>query len=159
MHRKLYCFSILILLLCSSASWAQGEPFDKKESLQGKPETEGSLSLYPQEAVSSEGKEEKTFHFRVIESINLEKVNAGILGANLLSGEESYSVGLRNRQEILSLKKKYSLTLNTEMGVVVRKTDPGTAQSLLHSNSPSGGTTTGSLAGDKRFTISLEFKF
>jgi hypothetical protein len=151
-----------------SPAYAQNESLDKSEKiqviiqdLQGK-RLEGYLSMNPPEVtVASKEKEEKSFPLKAIESITFEPVRSGLPGADELSKEGYYSVRLRNSQEIFTLKKKYSLNLNTEFGMLVREIDPNTVQGAFQKDpSPAGGPKNGeSFVRDKSMILSIEFKF
>lgn len=58
-----------------------------------------------------------------IKSITLEKVKSAIPGDDFKK-EAAYSVRVENSQEIYALRKKYSFSLNTNVGVVTRTIDP-----------------------------------
>jgi hypothetical protein len=167
MKRNLICIGFLFLIACPTA-WGQAEVRDQNEKpyaviqdLQGK-RLEGYLSLYPKEiTVTSDEKKEKALPFKAIESITFEKVDPGIPGADHL-GEAQYSVRLKNSNEVYTLKNKYSLSINTDLGVIIREIDPERVQSFLGkepSSPPPGSSTSNSLIRDKSFVLSLELKF
>jgi len=166
MKRNLICLGLLFLMLCTTA-WGQDvlrdqteKPYAVIEDVQGK-RVEGYLSLYPKEiTVTSDGKKEKALPFKAIESITFEKVDPGVPGADR-RGEAQYSVRMKNSNEVYTLKDKYSLRINTELGVIVKEIDAETVQSYLRKDPSSapGASTPGSLIKDKSFIFSLELKF
>ena len=91
----------------------------------------------------------------------MEKLQGGIPGAGQAGGESFYSVRLQNSQEIFTLKKKVTFSLNTSAGVVTRTLDPETGQGfsrkdssyLLKSQSEQ------SLIRGEGVALSLEIKF
>ena len=60
----------------------------------------------------------------IIESIKVEKIQAGLPEVEKLGRESYYSVRLQNSQEILTLEEKYTISLNTSVGVVTKNLDP-----------------------------------
>ena len=165
--RLVLCFLWVVGWTWSTA-WAEGEPNGENgkpyavvEDLQGK-KLEGYLSVYPKEVtVTSKEKEEKTIPLRAIESIKFEKVNLGIPETRQPAGEGFYSVKVKNSQEVYALTKRYSLSINTELGVMIREIDPDTAQSFFRKdpNPASTQPTTDSLIRDKSVLFSIELKF
>ena len=169
MRRHLLRIGFFCLFLCPAA-WGQDaardqteKPYVVIEDVQGK-RLEGYLMLYPKEiTVTSEEKKEKPVSIKAIESIRFEKVDPGVPGADR-RGEAQYSVRLKNSNEVYTLKDKYSLSINTELGVIIREIDPERVQSFLgkepSSPPPSpGSSTSNSLIRDKSFVLSLELKF
>jgi hypothetical protein len=166
MKRNLICLGLLFLMACPAA-WGQDalrdqseKPYAVIQDMQGK-RVEGYLSMYPKEiTVTSDEKKEKALPFKAIESITFEKVDPGIPGADR-RGEAQYSVRLKNSNEVYTLKDKYSLNINTELGVIVKEIDAETVQSYLRKDPSSapGASTPGSLLKDKSFVFSLELKF
>jgi hypothetical protein len=164
------CWIVLsfLLLIACSAAWAgdksngdNEKPYAVVEDLQGK-RLEGYLSVFPKEVtVTSKEKEEKTLPLKAIESITLEKVNPGIPGANLPSGGGFYSVRLKNSQEVYALTNKYSLHINTELGVMIREIDPDTVQSFFRKDPAPVPTpsTTAPLIRNQSVIFSIELKF
>lgn len=170
MKRNLICLGFLFLLVCPAA-WGQDaardqteKPYVVIEDVQGK-RLEGYLMLYPKEiTVTSEEKKEKPVPIKAIESIRFEKVDPGVPGADR-RGEAQYSVRLKNSNDVYTLKDKYSLSINTELGVIIRDIDPERVQSFLGKEPSSppppspGSSTSNSLIRDKSFVLSLELKF
>jgi len=165
-RRNLICLSFLLLFVCTTA-WGQNELRDQKEKpyvviedMQGK-RLEGYLSLYPEEiTVTSDEKKEKAVPLKAVESITFEKVDPGVPGADRL-GEAQYSVRLKNSNEVYTLKNKYSLNINTELGVIIREIDADRVQSFLGKDPSSlpNPPASASLIRDKSFMLSLELKF
>jgi hypothetical protein len=71
----------------------------------------------------------------MIESIKVEKIQEGLPGADKLGGESYYSVRLQNNQEIFTLQKKYTFSLNTSVGVVTKNIDPEAVKYFLQKDS------------------------
>jgi hypothetical protein len=97
----------------------------------------------------------------MIESIKVEKVQGPIPEIDKLGGESYYSVRLHNSQEIFTLQKKYSFSLNTSVGVVVKTVDPETVRgySLKDSSLASKHESSQLSIKDKNVVLSLEIKF
>jgi hypothetical protein len=120
--------------------------------------TEGYLLIYPEEvAVSTKDQQQKSIPIKAIQSIKVEKIQPGIPVPAPLSGEEYYSVRLENSQELLTLDKKYTLSLTTSVGVVTKTLDP----SLLSKEPSASGSPHGDkpFVRDKSLIFSLELKF
>jgi len=157
-------FIILALLLSYSIAVAQ----ENQSPFQIKParivvtdavgqKAEEFLSVYSKElAVSKKDRQEKSFPLKTIEFINefvkVNKVKPGIPGAGRMTGEEYTSVRYENIQELYNLENKYTLSLNTSLGVVTKKLEPG---QLSRDPSASGRP----FIRDKNILFSLEFKF
>jgi hypothetical protein len=125
---------------------------------------EGYLRSYPEElTVASKDNEEKVIPSKFVKSITLEKVREE--GAASLDPKQvpKYSVRLENSQEVYTLSKKYTFSLNTSVGVVTRSIDPDTINSLVSrygSQAPAAGTEKEQpFIQDKSIVFSLEFKF
>ncbi len=168
MVRFRFIFLVLAIVLTPTIILAQAQPFQSKESIyaivkdiQGD-QLEGYLLLYPNEiTVSTKDDQEKSIPLKIIESIKVEKIKGGIPGADQLNGESYYSVQVRNSQEIFTLKKRYTFSLNTGVGVVTRTIDPEMVQGAFRKDSSS---TTRSQSEepfihDKNAVLSLEIKF
>jgi hypothetical protein len=99
---------------------------------------EGYLRFYPNEiTVSTKDDQEKTIPLRLIESIKVEKIQGGIPGANHPGAESYYSVRVQNSQEIFTLKKKVTFSLNTSAGVMTKTLDPELGQGFFRKDSSS----------------------
>jgi hypothetical protein len=122
---------------------------------------EGYLQLYPTEiTVSTKDNEEKSVPLQIVESIKVEKLR-GIAAADLPGTESYYSVRLQNSQEVFTLKKNYTFSLNTSIGVVTKTIGPETFQESLRKDPSltSKPENTSPLIRDKSVLLSLEFKF
>jgi hypothetical protein len=150
--------AIIFFFFCSAAIAQEQVPPDKKpirvivKDASGE-KIEGDLSNYLEEiTVSTKENQEKSVPLKAIESIKVEKVPQGIPGAGPMTGEEFYSVRLENSQEIYTLEKKFTLKLNTNVGVLTKTLDPAQL-----SNDPSSDNKP--FIRDKSVIFSLEFKF
>jgi len=123
---------------------------------------EGYLRFYPNEIiVSTKDDQEKSVPLKIIESIKVEKIQGAIPGASQAGAESFYSVRVQNSQEIFTLKKKFTFSLNTSAGVVTKTLDPEMGQgfsrkdpsSLLKSKSDQP------LIRGEGAALSLEIKF
>jgi hypothetical protein len=167
--RKIF-FWVLMLFLFSVPSLAPGE--EEKEGpgilaviKDAEGDTlEGYLRSYPEElTVASKDNEEKVIPSRLVKSITLEKVREE--GAARVDPKQvpKYSVRVENSQEVYTLSKKYTFSLNTSVGVVTRSIDPDTINSLASrygSQAPAAGTEKEKpFIQDKSIVFSLEFKF
>jgi hypothetical protein len=123
---------------------------------------EGYLRLYPNEiTVSTKDAQEKSIPLKLIESIRVEKIQGGIPGSDQPGVESYYSVRLQNSQEIFTLKKKVTFSLNTSAGVVTRTLDPEVGQDFLRkdSSSHSASQSEQPLIRGESVALSLEIKF
>jgi hypothetical protein len=123
---------------------------------------EGYLILYPEDlTVSTKDKGEKSVPLKLIESIKLEKVKGGIPGAEEMRGESYYSVKMQNSQEIFTLQKKYTFSLNTSVGVVTKTIDADMVQGLFRKDSSPATKPPNEqpFIRDKGVVFSLELKF
>ncbi len=163
-----FIFLVLVFLLTPAILLAQSPLLQEKEDIyvmvkdiQGN-RLEGYLQLYPQEVtVSTKDNKEKSIPLSMIESIKVEKIQEGLPGADKLGGESHYSVRLQNSQELFTLQKKYTFSLNTSVGVVTRNIDPGAVKHFLQkdstlSNKPESNQP---FIRDQSVILSLEIKF
>jgi len=164
---KLFLF-VLIFLLSPTIVLAQADLLQEKESIHAVLKDKqgaglgGYLRSSPNEInVSTKDKQEKSILVEMIESIKVEKIAGRIPGADQMGGEAYYSVKLWNSHEILKLDQKYTLRLNTSVGVVTQTIDPETAPDLLQKGSPAapGSKNDRPFVRDKNVAVSLEFKF
>ncbi len=167
MIRFRFIFLVLVFLLAPAIILAQPLLQEKEniyvivKDIQGN-RLEGYLRLYPNEVtVSTEDNKEKSIPLKMIESIKVEKIQGGIPGADKLGGESYYSVRLQNSQEIFTLQKKYTFSLNTSVGVVTKTIDPEAVKDSLQKDSslvskPESGQP---FIRDKSVILSLEIKF
>ena len=97
----------------------------------------------------------------MIESIKLEKIQEGLPGTEKLGGESYYSVRLKNSQEIFTLQKKYTFSLNSSVGVMTRNIDPEAVKNSSQKDSSVAGKPESSqpFIRDKGAVLSLEIKF
>jgi len=168
MIRFKFIFLVLLFLLTPAIILAQSTVLQQKENIyvivkdiQGN-RLEGYLQLYPKEVtVSTEDNKEKSIPLRMIESIKLEKIQEGLPGADKLEGESYYSVRLRNSQEIFTLQKKYTFSLNASVGVVTKNIDPEAVKNSFQKDSSiaSKSESNQPFIRDKSVILSLEIKF
>jgi len=157
----------LALLLFPSLALAQGQVSEEKSNIytvvkdsQGET-VEGFLRFQSDElTVRSRDNQEKSIPVKYIKSITLEKIKDGVPGEDP-KREPTYSVRMENSQEIYTLRKKYTFSLNTNLGVVTRSIDPETVSNYFaKEGSQTGKSENGKpFIQDKSFVISLEFKF
>jgi hypothetical protein len=161
-------FLVLVFLLSTAIIMAQSQLLQKKEDIyvivtdmQGN-RLEGYLQLYPNEiTVSTKDNKEKSIPLEMIDSIKVEKIQGPIPGIDKLGGESYYSVRLQNSQEIFTLQKKYSFSLNASVGVVVKTIDPEAVRDFSRKDSSlaSKPESTQLSIRDKNVVLSLEIKF
>jgi len=123
---------------------------------------EGYLRSYPNEVVvSTKDGKEKSIPVQIIESIKVEKIQGGIPGADQPGAESYYSVRIQNSQEIFTLKKKFTFSLNTSAGVITKTLDPEGGQGSFRKDSPSTSRSVGEqpLIRGEGAALSLEIKF
>jgi hypothetical protein len=158
MLRSKFFFFLLLFLVPSSFALAQTRVFEEKDKIyvamrdmRGE-RVEGYLSLSPEEiTVTSKDNQEKSVPLKQVESVKLEKVQGSISGAERPGAETYYSVRLLNNQEIFTLRKEYSFSLNTSVGIMTRTISPEIVQDLFRKDP--------SAIRDKNVVFSLEFKF
>jgi hypothetical protein len=147
---------------------AQGQSLQKQESIYAivkdmKGESLGGyLRLYPNDiSVSTKDDQEKSIPLKIIESIKVEKIQGGIPGADQLGVESYYSVRVQNSQEIFTLKKKVTFSLNTSAGVVTKTLDPEMGQGFSRKDSSSilRSQSEQPLIRGEGVALSLEIKF
>jgi hypothetical protein len=131
------------------------------EDAQGK-KLEGYLRSSPEALlVSTKDDQEKSVPLKNIEFIKLEKITGRVPGGDQGGGEEYYSVKLQNSQELFTLRKKYTFSLGTSLGLVTQTVDPERVGNLFQNNSSPDPQSQGerSFIRDKSVVFSLEFKF
>ena len=166
MGRKFFLLAGMILLANSMAMAQAPEEKEKPDLLalirDGQGETlEGVLRFQPEEiTVSTKDNQEKRIPSKYLKSITLEKVKEEKPWVDPKQ-EGRYSVRVENSQEIYTLKKKYTFSLNTNVGVVTRTIDPETINNLLSKEAyPAVKSEKDKpLLQDKSIVFSLEFKF
>ena len=166
MKRVMIIFTLGFLLF-SSFALAQSQATPEKSGIyavvkDAKGETvEGFLRLGSDElTVQTKENQEKTIPVKYIKSIALEKSPDPVPGGDPKRGV-TYSVRLENSQEIYTLRKKYTFSLNTNLGMVTKTIDPDQVNRLF-SKDPSSGPGPGdgkSFIQDQSVVFSLEFKF
>ena len=144
MVRPKFTFWVLLFLLTPTTLLAQAQLLEEKESIYAivtdmkGDRLEGYLRLYPNEiTVSTKDDQEKSIPLKIIESIKVEKIQGGIPGAHHPGGESYYYIRVQNSQEIFTLKKKVTFSLNTSAGVVTKTLDPEMGQGFFRGNSSS----------------------
>jgi len=166
MKRVIIVF-ILGFLLLSSAALAQSQADPEKPGIYAvvkdtKGETvEGFLRLGSDElTVKTKENQEKTIPVKYIKSIALEKTPDPVPGGDPKRGA-TYSVHLENSQEIYTLNKKYTFSLNTNLGMVTKTIDPDQVNKLFSKDSlsASGPADSKSFIQDQSVIFSLELKF
>jgi len=165
--KRIIIIFILSLSLLSSFAWAQSQAAPEKGGIYAVVKDadgvtiEGYLRIdSDQLTVRTKENQEKIIPVKYIKSIALEKTPDPVPGGDPKRGA-TYSVRLENSQEIYTLNKKYTFSLNTNLGMVTKTIDPDQVNRLL-SKEPSSGTSQGdgkSLIQDQSVIFSLEFKF
>ncbi len=161
-------FLLILILVLPAITLAQPQLLEEKEAvyavvkdLKGD-KVEGYLLLDPPEiAVSTKDNQEKSVLLKLIESIKLEKIQGGVPGGDRLGGESYYSVRMQNSQEIFTLKKRYTFSLNTSVGLVTKTIDPEMAQdSSQKDSSPAYESQSKQpFVRDQNVVLTLEIKF
>jgi hypothetical protein len=168
MIRFKFIFLSLLFFLAPTILLAQAQSLHKQESIYAivkdmKGESlEGYLRFYPNEIiVSTKDDQEKSIPFKIVESIKVEKIQGGIPGADQLGAESYYSVRVQNSQEIFTLKKKVTFSLNTSAGVVTKTLDPEMGQGFSRKDSSSllKSQSNQPLIRGEGVALSLEIKF
>ena len=168
MTRFKFIFLVLVFLLSPAILLAQSSLLQEKENsyvmvkdIEGN-RFEGYLQLYPQEiTVSTEDHKEKSIPLSIIESIKVEKIQAGLPEVEKLGRESYYSVRLQNGQEILTLENKYTISLNTSVGVVTKNLDREAVKRSLQKDSTLANKTESDqpFIRDQSVILSLDVKF
>ena len=166
MWRKLFLMAWMILLTGSMVLAQAPEEKEKPDLLalirDGQGEAlEGILRFQPEEiTVSTKDNKEKQIPSKYLKSITLEKVKEEKPWVDPKQ-EGRYSVKVENSQEIYTLKKKYTFSLNTNVGVVTRTIDPETINNYLSKETSAAikSEKDKPLLQDKSVVFSLEFKF
>ena len=122
---------------------------------------EGFLRFSSDElVVQSRDNREKSIPVKYIKSITLEKTKGEVPGDELKK-EATYTIRLENSQEIYTLRKKYTFSLNTNLGLITKTIDPDKVNNLFTKDpsqtaKPDDGKP---FVQDKSVIFSLEFKF
>lgn len=168
MIRFKFIFFFVLFLFAPATVLAQSQPPQEKESLHAivqdmkGEKLEGYLRFYPNEIiVSTKDGQEKSIPLKIIESIRVEKIQGGIPGADQLGAGSYYSVRIQNSQEIFTLKKKFTFSLNTSAGVITKTLDPEVGQGSYRKDSSSTPKSPGeqALIRGEGVALSLEIKF
>ena len=168
--RRFICFMAFGAMLVSSPLLAQDlspSLLEEKKGIyaivrdaQGEA-VEGFLRLTSDElTVRTKENQERLIPVKYIKSITLEKVKGEVPGEEFKK-EASYSVRLENSQEIYTLKKKYSFSLNTNVGVVTRTIDPEMVNNFFNREAYRSVKNDAEkpFIQEKSVVFSLEFKF
>ena len=168
MMRLMLFFFGLAFLFTSTIALAQTQLTKEKETIfieikdyQGQ-KLQGYLQLDPDEiTVSTKDNQERSIPLKLIESIKVEKVPSGLPGAEQVGEKSYYSVRLKNSQEIFKLRKKFTFSLNTDVGVMTKTIDPEMAREFFQKDlSPATDFKSDpSFIRDKNVILSLEIKF
>ncbi len=159
---------ILLFLLSPAVLLAQAQLLQEKKGIyaivkdMNGERLEGYLRLYPSEiTVSTKDDQEKSIPLKIIESIKVEKIQGGIPGANQSGAESYYSVRVQNNQEIFTLRKKVTFSLNTSAGVITKTLDPEMGQGSFRKDSSSllKSQSEQPLIRGEGVALSLEIKF
>jgi len=163
-----FLFLILMLSIAPTGVLAQPQDDQEKEGIyvvvkdtKGD-KLEGYLRFSPEELlVSTKDNQDKSIPLKSIEFIKLEKITGGVPGGDQVGSEAYYSVKLQNSQELFTLRKKYTFTLSTSLGLVLQTLDPESVGNLLQKDSASAPTSQGDkpFIREKSVIFSLEFKF
>jgi hypothetical protein len=168
MIRFNFTFLSVLFLLAPTILLAQSQPPQEKESFHAivkdmkEERLEGDLRFYPNEIIATtKDGQEKSIPLKIIESIKVEKIQGGIPGADQLGKESYYSVRIQNSQEIFTLRRKVTFSLNTSAGVVTKTLDPevGHGSFRKDSSSISKSQSEQSLIRGEGIALSLEIKF
>jgi len=163
-----FFFLILMLILVPGVALAQPQVNQEIEGIyvlvkdvQGE-KLEGYLRFSPEELlVSTKDNQEKSLPLKNIEFIKLEKITGGVPGGDQGGSEGYYSVKLRNSQELFTLRKKYTFSLSTSLGLITQTVDPERVGNLFQKDSAPAPKSQGDkpFVRDKSVVFSLEFKF
>ena len=166
---RIFLLSAFLLFFFCSVALAGNEPQTKELNIRAIVKDsqdsilEGHVSDLPDEVtVTSGDNREKKIPSKYIKSITLEKNTE--LGSRLdPKPKNRYSVQVENSQEIYTLQKKYTFSLNTRLGVVTRSIDPEIINNVIGKDlsgaSNPDASDDKSLIEDKSVIFSLEFKF
>ena len=169
MVRKILFFVFLFLFPCSIALAQSEEQKEEPNILAVVKDAQGGVLegyLRPQPGevtVSSKDNQEKKIPAKYIKSITLEKIKEEGPASVDPKQEAKYSVRVENSQEIYTLSKKYTFSLNTNLGLVTKSIDPETINRILSRDVSEAEALKSdkekSFILDKSIVFSLEFKF
>lgn len=159
-----------LILLCGCFGAAQGEPTPETlesqevyavvKDAQGE-KLEGFVRFDMNEiTVRSKDNQEKKIPVKYLKSITLEKSKSDFPGEEQRKGVQ-YTVRVENSQEIFTLDKKYTFSLNTNLGLTTKSLDPDLVSKLANRESLQGSRLDDGkpLIQDKSVVFSLEIKF
>ena len=164
--KRVFLILTLVLLAFPSLTPAQSQETAERENIyavvkDGKGETlEGVLNFSSDElTLRSKDNQEKSIPLKYIKSITLEKNKPEIPGED--PKKATYSVRVENSQEIYTLKKKYTFSLNTNLGMITKTIDPDTVNNFFSRDSSqmSKPDNEKPFIQDKSVVFSLELKF
>ena len=125
--------------------------YDVAKDAQGD-KAEGYVMVNPDKlTLSTKEYQEKSTPPELVEFVKLEKIEGKIPEG--ISGEGYYSFRLQKNQEIYRLKDKYTISLNTSVGVLTRMIDPLRTFDVFKDSSGQ------SFIRDKNLLLSLELRF
>jgi len=161
-----FLFLILMLILAPLIALAQTKDKPEKDGIyvvvedtKGK-KLEGYLRFSPEELlISTKDNQEKSVPLKQIEFIKLEKITGGVPGGGQVGSEGYYSVKLQNSQELFTLRKKYTFSLSTSLGLVTQTVDPEGVGNQKDSASAPTSQGDKPFVRDKSVVFSLELKF
>ena len=122
---------------------------------------EGVLRLSSEDlTVRTKDNQEKAIPLKYIKSITLERTKGENPGEEIRK-EATYTVRLENSQEIYTLKKKYTFSLNTTLGLITKTIDPETVNNIFTKETSQAGKAENEkpFIQDKSVVFSLEFRF
>ena len=161
MMRSVIFILTLLLLLTPTLTQAQLRATEEKKSILGiakdglGKEVEGYVHIFQDKVtVVTKDNREKSIPLDIIESITLEKVEGKFPGE--ITGENYYSVRLKNSQELYRLGDKYTFSLTTSAGIVTRAIDP---EGIRNTTLKNGAKNEQPFIRDKNIVFSLELKF
>jgi len=110
--------------------------------------------------VRSQDNQEKKIPVKYLKSITLEKSKNEFPGEDQKRGVK-YTVRLENSQDIFTLDKKYTFSLNTNLGLTTKSLDPDLVNKLVTKDSLQSSRLDDGrpLIQDKSVVFSLEIKF
>jgi hypothetical protein len=111
-------------------------------------------------AVRSQDNEEKKVPVKYLRSITLEKIRSEFPGEDQKKGVKD-TVRVENSQEIFTLDKKYTFSLNTNLGLTTKSLDPDLVNKMVGKDSLQGTRLDDGkpLIQDKSVIFSLESSF
>jgi hypothetical protein len=157
----MFIFALFIALAQSQDKQEKEDIYVVVEDTKGE-KLEGYLRFSPEEfPVSTKDNQGKSVPLKNIEFIKLEKITGGVPGGDKAGSEAYYSVKLQNSQELFTLRKKYTFSLSTSLGLVTQTLDPEGVGNLFQKDSASVPASQGDkpFVREKSVVFGLEFKF